>query len=157
MKSIRKYRQNQLFWMEFLIMLGVLLLIVTMTLVSLRKAHDMSRHNEAQLEACITMENLMAYCKVNQSSLKQCLENLGAVNLEEIPRQSKWLLFYDQNWQIVKEREASSYQIEINIKEETYTHAHLVTFNMNCYIAGKAPILTLEGNTIVREEEDKAA
>lgn len=157
MKSIKMYRQNQLFWMEFMIMLGVLLLIVTMTLVSVKKAHNISRQNEDQLEACMTMENLMNYCKANQHSLIDSLEKLGADELEEIPKQSKWQLLYDQDWHVVKEESVASYKIELNIKEKAYTHARLATLNMNCYGKGKAPILSLEGSMIIREGEEKTA
>ena len=59
--NIKSNSLGQLFWVEFVVMSGVLLLIVAMTLVGVQKVHQVNANNEIQIEASLTLQNVMEY------------------------------------------------------------------------------------------------
>lgn len=164
MKSVKNNGQSPLFWVEFMVMVGVLLLVVAMTLLGITKAHKISSRNQIELTTSMHLQNLMEYCKINKNELEDCLSHLDGVKREEEEDHTKWTVVYDDNWKQIASIEDASYSIEVHVKATPYTYGTLKEIKLKAYEIenydldkegtegiGKSLILDLEGSCIVRE------
>ncbi|MBP3886953.1 MAG: hypothetical protein J6F30_04765 [Cellulosilyticum sp.] len=165
--NIKSNSLGQLFWFEFVIMSGVLLLIVAMTLVGVQKVHQVNADNEIQIEASLTLQNVMEYCKIHSGNIEVSLQELGATIVEERENYLKLALYYDEDWRNGVPRQNATHSVEIQIDTLEYTYGTLKNIILEGYemehynIAqhgtngnGKKLSLTLEGNCIVGEGEN---
>jgi len=165
MRNIEYKKQNLSIWLEFMVMMGVLLLVVAITLLGIYKSRQLSQNNKIQLEVSLKLQNLMEYCKANKDDLEDCLKHLeGNESYKEIYNLD-WNLFYDANWQQVASVQEADYSIEVQIENIPYTYGILKNIILEAYRieqynleehgmkgSGKQFVLDLESSYIVREE-----
>ena len=166
MRNTKNNNLNQLFWIEFVIMVGILLLVVVMTLVGMKKAHQMNKNNEMQIETNIALQNIMEYCKVNRTNIEMSIQQLGGILDEESKNYSRLIVYYDSDWKEVVPFQEAAHSIELTIHTTEYTYGKLRDIVLEGHDIehysveqhgtkgnGKKLSLTLEGSCIIGEGE----
>lgn len=166
MKKINNDGRSQLFWLEFVMMAGVLLLIVVMTLVGVQSAYKANINNQIKMETSIELQNIMEYCKINRTDIETSIQLLGGELREASEHYSRLLLYYDEDWKQVVPIQEAAYGIELQIQTTEHTYGQLREIVLEGYEIehyndmqhgtkgnGKSLILTLEGSCIIGEGE----
>lgn len=157
---------SHLFWIEFVIMVGVLLLIVAMTLVGIKEVHEVNKDNQTQIETSIALQNMMEYCKINRADIEASIEKLGGIGSQEEEQFARFILYYDDTWKAVMPVQKAVYSMELRITTKDYTCGKLRDIALQGYEIehynveqhgtngnGKKLILTLEGSCVIGEGE----
>lgn len=166
MKKINNNNLGQLFWLEFVIMAGILLLIVVMTLVGVQSAYKANIDNQMKMEASIELQNIMEYCKINRTDIETSIQQLGGELREVSEHYSRLVLYYDEDWKQIVPIQEATYSIELQIQTIEHTYGKLREIILEAYEIehynevqhgtegnGKSLILTLEGSCIIGEGE----
>lgn len=134
--------QRSAFWVEFMIMVGILLLVTEMTLLGVSKAHQMSMQNQREIDAIVQLQNLMEYCKINQNELEEQLEQLDGI----IKYHDDWIMLYDTDWKTVTAMQDSAYYIKIHQAVTPYKYQSFREIIVGAYtLKDEALILELKG------------
>lgn len=134
--------QRSAFWVEFIIMVGILLLVTEMTLLGVSKAHQISMQNQREIDASVHLQNIMEYCKMNPSQLEEQLEQLENV----IKYHNDWIILYDTDWKSVDVVQDSAYYIKIHYTTTPYAYQSFQDIEVGAYtIEDETLILELKG------------
>lgn len=165
MKQMRSCKKKWFGLVSLGIILGGLCIAIVATLVGIEKIHQISEENKLKMKAAMQVQNLMEYCKINKEQLESTLNHLAYGGYEE-ENHTKWIIYYDANWQNTNIMEQVSYSIEVYIKTTPYTYADLKEITLKSYRIqnynlqqrqmkgiGKTFILELEGSCIIEREE----
>ena len=75
--------RNKAFWIEFIIMLGLLLVVVAVTLSGLMQANKMSQGADEITEASLRSQNLVEYAKANSQQLEDVLGQIDDIVIRQ--------------------------------------------------------------------------
>lgn len=138
--------RNKAFWVEYIIMLGVLLVVVSVAFSGLMQANKMSQGADEITEASLRSQNLIEYAKANSHQLEESLEAIGGLAYKE-----GYIFYYDEDWQWVSSEEAATFIIAFQMQEIDYEVDTLIDCNIVSYKKDGGTLLVIESNMLRNE------